>query len=231
MRPKAQPARGGEEDQARLRIAELSQLQLASRLHNGAIQSVAALAMRAHLANRQLASDPVGAAKEVQELEALARRTTQDLRYLQFTLTPQSLETAGLSAALQDLVRHLGDLHSPKVQLTLDAEAASALSADQARQLFHIAAESLENALKHAHADGVHLKLSRPETAVLLFEVEDNGVGFDALLIERSGEADHKYGLAILRQRVKLLRAELHLSSAAGSGTLMRVAVPLGSAR
>jgi len=128
-------------------------------------------------------------------------------------------------------VRHLGDLHSPKVQLTLDAEAASALSADQARQLFHIAAESLENALKHAHADGVHLKLSRPETAVLLFEVEDNGVGFDALLIERSGEADHKYGLAILRQRVKLLRAELHLSSAAGSGTLMRVAVPLGSAR
>jgi len=51
-------------------------------LHDGPIQSVAALAMRAHLANRQLASDPVGAAKEVQELEALARRTTQDLRYL-----------------------------------------------------------------------------------------------------------------------------------------------------
>jgi signal transduction histidine kinase len=231
MRPNAQPTRGDEENQVRQRIAELSQLQLARRLHDGPIQSVAALAMRAHLANRQLASDPAGAAKEVQELEALARRTTQELRYSQFTLTPQSLETAGLFAALQDLVRHLGDLHTPQVQLTLDAEAASTLSADQARQLFHIAAESLENALKHAQSGGVHVRLSRPEPAVLLFEVEDDGVGFDPLLVERSGQEDHKYGLAILRQRAKLLRAELHLRSAAGSGTLLRVAVPLVAAR
>lgn len=231
MRHKSGPARGEEEHQARLRIAEFSQLQLARRLHDGPIQSVAALAMRAHLANRQLTSDPVGAAKEVQDLEALARHTTQDLRYLQFTLTPQSLETAGLSAALQDLVRHLGDLHSPKVQLTLDPEAATALNADQARQVFHVAAESLENALKHAQAASVQLKLSRPEPAVLLFEVEDNGVGFDPLLVDQSAEEDHKYGLAILRQRAKLLRAELHLRSAAGAGTLLRVAVPLGSAR
>jgi signal transduction histidine kinase len=113
------------------------------------------------------------------------------------------------------------------VQLTLDPKAATALSADQARQLFHVAAEALDNALKHAQAGGVHLKLSRPEPAVLLFEVEDDGVGFDPLLVEKTGEGDHKYGLAILRQRAKLLRAELHTRSASGSGTLLRVAVPL----
>lgn len=234
MQPKAprrQPASGDGENQRRLNIEEISRLQLARRLHDGPMQGVAALALRAHLAKRKLASDPGAAGEEVQQLEELARRTAQDLRYLQFSLIPQSLEAAGLDVALQDLLRQLDDLYDHKVQLILDAPAAKALSKSQQHLLFHIAAEALDNTRKHARASRVQLKLTQPEPQILLLEVEDDGIGFDTQVYEQPGEQDGKYGLAILRERVKLLHGELDIHSTLGSGTLLRVAAPVTASR
>jgi len=226
-----QTASEDEENRRRLRIEELGRIQLARRLHDGPIQAVAALALRAHLVKRKLVSEPRDAGKEVQELEALARRTTQDLRYLQFMLVPHSLESSGLPEALQDLVRHLDDLYGLTVHLTLDAQAADALSVSQQHLLFHIAADALDNARTHSQASGVSLKLNRPETGVVIFEVEDDGLGFDPKATETAGEQASKFGLAILRERVQLLNGELHIRSAAGSGSLLRVTIPVGPDR
>jgi two-component system sensor histidine kinase DegS len=190
---------------------------------------VAALALRANLAKRHLATNPTAALDDVQQLEELARSTTRDLRYLQFTLVPRSLQASGLDAALHDLMRQLDDLYDHKVQITLDPQVDLILSKDQQHLLFHIAAEALDNTRKHAQAGSVHLRLNRPESHVLLFEVEDDGLGFDPQIIEQAGEQEGKFGLAILREYVNLLHAELHIQSAAGSGTLLRIAIPVGA--
>ncbi len=227
MRHKTRPGNADEDAHRCLRIEELSRLQLARRLHDGPTQAVAALALRAHLAKRHLASDHSAASEDVRELEELARSTTRDLRYLQFTLIPGSLQASGLDAALHDLVHQLDDLYDHKVQITLDPQADKLLNKSQQHQIFHIAAEALDNTRKHARAGSLHLRLNRPESNVLLFEVEDDGVGFDPLIIEKTGEPEGKFGLAILHERAKLLHAELRIQSTAGSGTLLRVAIPL----
>ena len=220
-------AQGTEDHQRLLRIEELSLSQLASHLHNGPIQVVAALAMRAHLAKRQLASNPTAARDEVEELEKLARRTAGELRYLQFTLIPQSLEGSDLEGALRDLARQTEELFDQEIQVTIKAGDTKALTKTRQRLLFHIAAEALDNARLHARAATIKLKLDQPESGVLLLEVEDDGQGFNLPAVEHAAVQEGKFGLALMRERVKQLRAELQIRSTAGAGTLVRVAVPL----
>lgn len=223
---KVRPTRTAQEDEEHQRlllIEELSRKQLARHLHDGPIQAVSALAMRANLAQRQLTSNPAAAADEIHHLEELSRSTARDLRYLQFTLIPQSLEGAGLDVALLDLARQHLELFGQTIQAEIDAHAARTLSKVQQGLLFHIAAEALDNARRHAQARNVHLRLSQPEAGVVLMEVEDDGVGFDPQSFDQTAGAHGKYGLIILRHRVKVLAAELHLRSSAGKGALLRV--------
>lgn len=224
-------AQGTEENQRLLRIEELSLSQLANHLHNGPIQDVAALAMRAHLAKRQLATNPAAARDEVEQLEMLARRTASDLRYLQFTLIPQSLEGSDLEGALRDLARQNEELFGQKVQVTIKAREPKALNKTQQRLLFHLAAEALDNARLHARAATVKLNLDQPESGVLLLEVEDDGQGFDLPAMERAAVREGKFGLALMRERVKQLHGELHMRSTVGAGSLVRVAIPISGGK
>ena len=220
-------AQGTEENQRLLRIEELSLSQLASHLHNGPIQDLAALAMRAHLAKRQLASNQAAAGDEVEKLEMLARRTASALRYLQFTLIPLSLEGSDLEGALRDLARQNEELFGQEIRVTIKIKDTKTLNKTRQRLLFHVAAEALDNARLHARAAQLQLKIIQPEPGVLLLEVEDDGQGFDLTAVEHAAVQEGKFGLALMRERVKQLRAELHIRSAAGAGTLVRVAVPL----
>lgn len=207
-------------------LETLVRKQLARRMHDGPTQSVAALAMRADLARRLLTTDPQAASGELKALEDLARRTAQDLRLFQFTLMPQSLEKLGLAAALRDLADYLGSNTGPKLELAVEETAVEGIEPDSQVLLFFIACEGAENAFQHAKASHITLKLTRPESVVILLEVEDDGVGFDAKSTEATAQQDGKYGLAILRARVKLLHGELGIESRPGRGCKLRVALP-----
>jgi signal transduction histidine kinase len=205
------------------RVETLVRRQLARRLHDGPAQSVAALAMRADLAQRLGAN---GSDAELEKLEELARATTRDLRYLQFTLSPQSLSTAGLEIALQDLAAQLESLYSQKTELDVDSALLEKLPQSSQQQLFLIATEALENVRRHAEVGIASLHLHSPERGVLLLEVKDEGRGFDTGIIAHC-EADGKLGLAIIVERVRLLRGELHIDSFHGVGCHLRAAVPI----
>lgn len=226
VRPTQAP-QGDERDLSLLHISELSRKQLARHLHDGPIQAVSALALRANLASRQLTSNPPAAADEVRNLEELSRQTARDLRYLQFTLVPLSLGD-GLDVALQDLVRLHAELFGQVIELAVDNQAPRALDKSQEKSLFHIAAQALDNTRRHAQAGRVQLKLTQPEAGVVLLEVEDDGLGFDPDIAERSGTRGDKFGLVIIREHAKLLNAELHVHSSPGAGAMLRLALPTG---
>lgn len=216
-----------DEDKERLlRISELTRKQLARSIHDGPTQSVAALAMRADLARRLQAKDPNAVSAELQKLEELARRTTKEMQHLQFNLHPQSLESSGLIAALEDLIVQLRDLYAQNIELEVELETEKDLDQAVQTQLFFIAAEALSNARKHAEASFVRVKISQPEPEVLLLEVEDDGLGFDTQIESAEEEPERRFGFIILRERVKLLHGELHIESQTGKGTKLRVAVP-----
>lgn len=209
-----------------LDLQELTRRQLARQLHDGVIQSVAALAMRADIANRLMGSDPSAAVEELRSLEELARRTTKELRHLQFLIRPLSLESAGLVAALEDLVHHENELFQV-VQLDTKPKAAAGLDLHKAGLFFQIASEAVANARRHSQAKIVTIKLARPEDDVLLLEVQDDGIGFDWTALESKPREERGLGLELMRIRAGLLGGEFVIDTQKERGTTVRVAAPI----
>jgi signal transduction histidine kinase len=87
--------------------------------------------------------------------------------------------------------------------------------------VYRIVQEALTNVVKHAEATRVSILLVRRDATVTAV-VEDDGLGFDP---EAAGE--DSLGLEGMRERVELHEGRMTVETAPGSGTTLRVEVPL----
>ena len=89
--------------------------------------------------------------------------------------------------------------------------------------LFRIAQEALTNAIRHAQAVTVQVRLRRSPGNVSL-EVRDDGVG---LVATPSAEAGKHLGMFGMRERARLLGGDFHATPVSPRGTLVQVSIPL----
>jgi signal transduction histidine kinase len=82
--------------------------------------------------------------------------------------------------------------------------------------------EALQNAGKHAGSDAEISITLREEEHALLFEVADDGAGFDAAAAEMG------HGFVNMRDRVGAFGGSLLVDSAPGRGTRVTGRIPLG---
>jgi len=113
----------------------------------------------------------------------------------------------GLDAALTELVRTV------PVAVDLDIRA-DRLPDDVATTAYYVVSEAITNAVKHATADRIDLRVARCD-GQLLVNVSDDGCG-GATLSARSGIAD----------RVAALGGTLRVHSPPGSGTVVEAVLP-----
>jgi len=94
------------------------------------------------------------------------------------------------------------------------------LSPDAQLALFRILQESLSNAVKHAEAQGVQVRLDFSEDRVHLV-VRDDGKGFDPSRTPRG-----HYGLLNMRERAMKLGGQLIVDSSPGAGAQVAFSLP-----
>jgi signal transduction histidine kinase len=211
------------------RSAAIAERQRLSRdLHDSVTQSLYSVTMYAEAAARQLAAgDAATASEHLHELRDTAQEALREMRLLIFELRPLALEKIGLVAALQARLRTVETRSGAHTELQIDGvPRPGLLSRMVEEELYHIAQEALNNALKHAHADHVrvHLGFSDAET---LLEICDDGVGFLASAMDSAGGL----GWASLNERALKLGARLQIQSLPGGGTQVKVAVPARAAQ
>src|SRR5205085_10962358 len=97
------------------------------------------------------------------------------------------------------------------------------LPAEVETALFRIAQEALTNAIRHASAASVAVRLRRAFDGVSL-EIRDNGVGLGAVPADTSTQHLGMFGI---RERARLLGGEFQASPVSPRGTLVRVHIPL----
>lgn len=214
-----------EEKNRIIRIEDDARRKLASDLHDGPTQNIAALAMRLAYAIKLLEKRPEELPDELQKLEDLARRTSVEMRQVLFTWRPLVLEMQGLSAALKQLGEKMGETHGQRVNVKVVGDVEYYLERNQQVVMFHIVEEALNNARKHANASQVNVNLKRQDDIALL-EVADNGQGFDS---EAAGTNNvrNSLGMINMRERAQLIEGTFNVESAIGSGTVISVVVPL----
>jgi signal transduction histidine kinase len=216
-----------EEKEQMAQVHEEARKKLARDLHDGPTQSVSAIAMRLGILRRMFERDPQQASEELKKLEELAHRTVKEMRHMLFTLRPLVLETQGLKAALQSMADKMRETFNQEVIIEVDESVLDRLEMGKQGVIFSLAEEAVNNARKHARAPHIWVRLKPIHPDILLFEVQDDGVGFDVKSVMQSYEKRGSLGMVNLTERAEMLNGLLNILSAPGQGTRVQVFIPL----
>ncbi|MBV9580984.1 MAG: sensor histidine kinase [Chloroflexi bacterium] len=205
--------------------------RVARELHDEAGQALTAVIIGlerglASMPETYAADLPVQPRQLISDLRDLAAQTLDEVRKLALELRPSVLDDLGLVAALRQYVRATQERSGLQAQLTVvgwDEEADARLPAEVETALFRIAQEALTNAIRHAHAQSVQVRLRRTAESVTL-EVRDDGIGLGAAHASDDGEHLGMFGM---RERARLLGGQLVATPVSPRGTLVQVSVPL----
>jgi signal transduction histidine kinase len=205
-----------------LAVQEQERRQLAHELHDQLGQSLTALKLGAQALQR-LASPPLE--ERLAGLVETATRALGETRTLSLQLRPPLLDDFGLIPALHWL---LEQHENCGVELSLDGDLSDFRTAPEIEtSAFRIAQESVTNALRHAGAKRIALRVTRP-TGLLRIEIDDDGRGFEVAAVRaRISREGSSLGLLGLDERARLAGGHLDLLSAPGEGTRIVAEFPL----
>jgi signal transduction histidine kinase len=201
--------------------------QLNRDLHDGPAQALAAITMTLGFIKRLYEKEPERVVPELDKLAALAGRANHEVRTLLFELRPLVLETQGLLPTLQQYLERFDQGKPPQIALEGD-DTIGPLTKRVQGTLFNIVQESVNNAIKHAQAQHIWIRIQRQGDDVLL-TIQDDGKGFDLQSVKASYDQRGSFGLLSLEERARLVGGTAEIISAVGAGTTVRVVVPLDS--
>lgn len=198
--------------------------KLARDLHDGPTQLVSNTVMQVEFIKKLLQHDPSRVPEELDRLGSVSLQAIHDMRTMLFDLRPLVLETQGLAAALQ-LFTERHQVGSPtQIHLHVDRPLGR-YAARVESTVFSIVQEAVNNALKHAQAGHIWVRLGQREDK-LVVEVEDDGVGFDVAKVLQGYESRESFGLLNMRERAEIVGGELTMVSAVGQGTTVMLRIP-----
>jgi signal transduction histidine kinase len=206
------------EQSRELSIAE-ERNRLARELHDSVTQKLFGLVLSAEAAATLLDRDSAEARAELERLQELAREAMDELRTLVFELRPPAVETEGLATALRKHVDVLRRAYRREIGLELIGSPSGAPRVE--RDVLRIAQEALQNALRHAAAEHVELRLDA-RNGRLAMSVTDDGVGFDPSAPELRSR---RLGLTSMEERAEAIGGTLSIESTPGAGTIVRLEV------
>jgi PAS domain S-box-containing protein len=203
---------------------EQERLTLARDLHDGPIQTLAAMTM--DLEVTRAAFDDSTLQLELSRIDRHLREVSRELRDTVSDLRPSLLHTMGLSQAIRAYTKGFQRKH-PELKLTLHMAADQGkLSKYIALSLFRIYQEALTNVVRHAGATRVSIHLEFTSDCCIL-EIRDNGKGMECLPDLLALTTEGHYGLAGMKERAEAVNGEFELRTVPGKGTTVVVSVPL----
>jgi signal transduction histidine kinase len=144
----------------------------------------------------------------------------ESVREYSYELNPSTVERAGLRPALDRMLGRIRARYSGALRINVDPSLK--LDPKHAPALYHIAQESVENAVQHSSCSSIEISVKSTRNGTIL-EVRDNGSGFDPADVVAG-----RRGLGLLSMEHYAAEAglELSITSTLESGTTVRAATP-----
>jgi signal transduction histidine kinase len=208
-----------------LAISEREQRRIGHDLHDGLGQHLTALEMKCFLLLEDM--DGKDFAAQQKQLKQQVERIGQDLRQcitltrsLARGLAPVPLKADGLMEGLKELA--IRAAAPGRVECRFECTAPVLFEDSQTTgHLYRIAQEAVNNALKHAGAQRITVKLSR-RPGMLQLEIKDNGRG-----LPKSRQSKLGMGLGIMRHRANVIGATLEMDSRPAGGVTVTCTLPM----
>ncbi|WP_226037118.1 sensor histidine kinase [Aquibacillus saliphilus] len=195
--------------------------RLSREMHDGPAQMLANILLRSELVDRTFRErSPEEAIKEMKSVRTMVRSSLYDVRRIIYDLRPMALDDLGLIPTIKKYLTNIEEHEEIKINfkhIGMDKR----LHSKYEVALFRLAQESVQNAVKHAAASKIDVKLEIKNNLVLIV-IKDNGKGFDINI-----KKENSFGLLGMKERVEMLDGKLTIRSEPSEGTSILIQIPL----
>jgi PAS domain S-box-containing protein len=200
-------------EHALLEAGEREQRRIGHELHDGLCQQLLGAAFGAQALFKELERVSSPHAEQAGNLARLINDSVLHARNLARGINPIEIDPAGLMSALQELAERLPT--TARIELRCD-KPVLVRSPEVALHVFRIAHEAITNALRHAQASRVLVRLADG-----ILQVSDNGAGSG-----EPGANDAGVGISIMKCRAQAIRGDLAIETIPGGGTTVTCTFP-----
>lgn len=195
--------------------------RIARELHDTLIQGFSGVTMQMQALSARLARSPEKS--NLDEIIQDAGTCLREARRSVGGLRDSAQGGMGFVAALSQAARQLTETKDIRLRLDLPADSVN-LPVDVEYNLLRIMQEAISNAVRHSGARTIEVALHASAGSMNL-TVKDDGIGFSVADVEMNRPGH--YGLIGMRERASQIHAALNLESVPGTGTTIRLNVPV----
>jgi two-component sensor histidine kinase len=197
--------------------------RIAREIHDTLAQNLAGIALQLDSVSMQTPDMPPRLSHRLDQACNLVRYSLSEARRAVTDLRSDELERHELASELPEIAAKMAASASAEAKVQVMGTPRR-LSPVIEKNLLRIFQEAMANAVKHASARNIDIKL-RYDPDSLMLSVQDDGSGFDTENIIPLGVGH--YGLTGMRERAERIGGRLTLKSQRGQGTELLVEVPL----
>ena len=155
---------------------------------------------------------------QISDIRSLIKDAITETRELAKGLIPVTVQVEGLASAIKELCLYCQSMYGCRTEYNQTGD----IKVDNTGisiQLYHIAQEAINNALKHANPEIIDVTLKQ-EASELVLSIRDDGDGIKS-------DSSQGIGLRIMQYRANMISAQLAIHSENGSGTAVICRVPI----
>lgn len=202
---------------------EKEQNRIAKDVHDGIGQMLTGL--KYNLESIDI-KDVKKTSSKIEHLKELTTNIIKGVRTATFNLTPPELTDHGIVPALTKLTSELTRLTGKNIVLFNKTDFNKRLDSLAEINIYRIAQEAINNAIKYADSTHILVLLSHSESLLSII-IDDNGKGFEPDKVKKVKDGDGGMGMTFMRERIKYIDGRLFLNSEIGKGTRVTLNIPL----
>lgn len=202
---------GAQEDERR---------KISREIHDGPAQMLANILLRSELVERSLREESTESAlDEIKSIREMIRTSLYEVRRIIYDLRPMALDDLGLVPTIKKYIDQTADYNNITIEFISLGEK-QRLQSKYEVALFRLMQEALQNAVNHAKASLIKVKLEIGKSYIILV-IEDDGIGFDFSI-----KKENSFGLIGMKERVEMLEGTLRIETSEGNGTKIFIKIP-----
>lgn len=205
-----------------LETAENERLKIGQELHDSVGQMLSAITLITQNLARKLKANSLPGVEELEEIIEMVKEADQETRHLAHGLAHIELENEGLLVALKRLCHRFQTLS--KTNCSFECEPGIQIKDKMmALHIYRIVQEAVNNAVTHAKASRINVKLEREGSFIKLI-VENNGDCFENSSVDMKVEG---MGLNTMQYRVEILGGDFNIGSTGKGLTQVKCLIPV----
>ena len=203
-----------------LQAQEEERLRIAKEIHDDLGQLMVALKISLVSQTMDLTAKYPDLKKLSDSLKLKVNTIIDKTRDLSHELSPLGLKHISLIGSMKELIETMACDMDTKINFS-HRNVRNVELGEKKIMIYRILQGALMNIMKHARAKTVDIRMRRLKDKVYLM-IKDDGRGFNVHEKKKGG-----LGLALIRERAKLIKAKLIIKSTVGVGTDIRLIIPV----